>query len=86
MLLAWIGGQALWLYQAYNLEFLGENTFFNIWLASIVFFMANIWILIEFVQNHVYEKCFELGKIRNIWKIRGEIEDNITNGQSSNSR
>ena len=47
--------------------------------------MANIWILTEFVQNHVYEKCFELGKIRNIWKIRGEIEGDITNGQSSNN-
>jgi len=46
--------------------------------------MANIWILTEFVQNHVYEKCFELGKIRKIWKIRYEVED-ITNGQSSNS-
>ncbi|PKY43055.1 hypothetical protein RhiirA4_398220 [Rhizophagus irregularis] len=81
MLLTWIVGQALWLYQAYNLEFLGENTFFSIWLASIVFFAANIWILTEIVQNHVYEKCFGLGKVRNIWKIR----EDITNGQSSNS-
>ncbi|CAG8543620.1 1652_t:CDS:2 [Funneliformis mosseae] len=82
MLFAWIGGQALWLYQAYNLEFLGENTFFNIWLASIVFFMANVWILTEFVQNHVYEKCFDLGKIRKIWEVE---EEDMSNGQSSNN-
>ncbi|GBC00413.1 hypothetical protein RclHR1_03850011 [Rhizophagus clarus] len=81
MLFAWIVGQAFWLYQAYSLEFLGENTFFSIWLASIVFFVANIWILTEIVQNHVYEKWFELGKTRNIWKIR----EDMTNEQSLNN-
>lgn len=75
MLFAWISGQAIWLYQAYLLEFLGENTFLRIWMASIAFFVINIWILTEIVKNHNYEKCFELGKIRNVWGNSGDVKD-----------
>ncbi|CAG8613007.1 8947_t:CDS:2 [Dentiscutata erythropus] len=75
MLFAWISGQAIWLYQAYLLEFLGENTFLRIWMASIAFFVINIWILTEIVKNHNYEKCFELGKIRNVWGNSGDIKN-----------
>ncbi|CAG8618896.1 11549_t:CDS:2 [Gigaspora rosea] len=67
--------QAIWLYQAYLLEFLGENTFLMIWLASIAFFVINIWILTEIVKNHNYEKCFELGKIRNVWGNSGDVKN-----------
>jgi phosphatidylinositol glycan class M len=42
----WIVGQALWLQQGYELEFLGNSTFFpGLWTASAVFFGVNCWIL-----------------------------------------
>ncbi|CAJ0844879.1 831_t:CDS:2, partial [Entrophospora sp. SA101] len=65
MLFAWVIGQAIWLYYAYNLEFLGENTFSKIWMSSILFFLINIWILTEFIKNYEFTQVFELGKIKN---------------------
>ncbi|MCJ1224772.1 GPI mannosyltransferase 1 [Toensbergia leucococca] len=42
----WIATQALWLHQAYALEFLGHSTFVpGLWLSSLAFFATNIWIL-----------------------------------------
>ncbi|RYP63013.1 hypothetical protein DL771_009468 [Monosporascus sp. 5C6A] len=42
----WAGTQALWLREAYGLEFLGLSTFApGLWLASLAFFLANCWIL-----------------------------------------
>ncbi|KAK4084622.1 CAZyme family GT50 [Trichoderma aggressivum f. europaeum] len=45
-LLLWVLGQAAWLQQGYELEFLGISTFFpGMWLASLAFFLVNCWIL-----------------------------------------
>lgn len=45
-LLLWVLGQAAWLQQGYELEFLGVSTFFpGMWLASSAFFLVNCWIL-----------------------------------------
>ncbi|KAL9107909.1 MAG: hypothetical protein Q9227_007231 [Pyrenula ochraceoflavens] len=45
-LLAWIAGQAVWLQQGYQLEFLGQSTFVpGLWLSSLVFFGVNVVIL-----------------------------------------
>ena len=42
----WILGQAAWLQQGYQLEFVGESTFLpGLWMASIGFFLVNCWIL-----------------------------------------
>ncbi|KAL1962226.1 hypothetical protein VTN77DRAFT_9882 [Rasamsonia byssochlamydoides] len=44
--LLWVLAQALWLHQAFRLEFLGISSFFpSLWLASLAFFAVNVWIL-----------------------------------------
>ncbi|KAI6900674.1 hypothetical protein KC318_g8337 [Hortaea werneckii] len=45
-LVLWILGQALWLQQGYELEFLGHSTFLpGLWLASAGFYLINCWTL-----------------------------------------
>lgn len=44
-LVLWIAGQGIWLQQGYQLEFLGGSAFSGLWLASMIFFGINIWIL-----------------------------------------
>jgi phosphatidylinositol glycan class M len=67
LLSAWIITQAIWLSFAYRLEFLGENTFFALWIAGLGFFMANVWILVSFIQYHHYAPWFQHGKLLQIW-------------------
>ncbi|KAG0250879.1 hypothetical protein BG011_008006, partial [Mortierella polycephala] len=65
MLLAWAASQGLWLSQAYNLEFLGLNTFWNLFLASALMYASNVWILIELITGADYEPIFgDRGEIR----------------------
>jgi len=42
---AWLAAQAVWLFFAYLLEFRGANVFVHVWLASLLFFSVNIWIM-----------------------------------------
>lgn len=45
-LIAWIVGQAVWLQQGFQLEFLGESTYvYGLWFANIFFFAINCEIL-----------------------------------------
>lgn len=45
-LVMWIVGQAAWLQQGFELEFLGKSTFVpGLWLASVFFFAVNCWIM-----------------------------------------
>ncbi|KAI0372911.1 glycosyltransferase family 50 protein [Pilatotrama ljubarskyi] len=41
----WIGTQAVWLGEAYNLEFLGQNVFFSLWVRGLVYVIGNCWVL-----------------------------------------
>ncbi|KAF9179734.1 hypothetical protein BGZ51_006716 [Haplosporangium sp. Z 767] len=69
MLLAWAASQGLWLSQAYNLEFLGLNTFWHLFLASGLMYASNVWILIELIIGADYEPIFgDRGGVRSVWQ------------------
>lgn len=51
-LLVWILGQAFWLYNAYNLEFLGISSFFpGLFFSSVLFFLGCAWSLGCFIDD-----------------------------------
>lgn len=58
--LAWIIAQSIWLFAAYLLEFKGFNSFFYIWLASLLFFSINIKVLIDIMNS--YEPMVDIRK------------------------
>ena len=41
----WFGTQALWLSQAYRLEFLGEAVYYNLWVCGAVYVIGNAWVV-----------------------------------------
>lgn len=57
VLAAWVAGQALWLWQGYQLEMLGKSTFVpGLWLSSLLFFGLNCWIMGIIVSDHGQEE------------------------------
>lgn len=51
-LLLWVAGQAAWLQQGYELEFLGKSTFVpGLCLSSLAFFLVNCWILGVIIED-----------------------------------
>ncbi|KAI9266767.1 PIG-M-domain-containing protein [Phascolomyces articulosus] len=88
LIAAWAAGQGIWLNYAYHLEFLGENTFFSIWIASIVFFIINCWIAVELILNHRFEYVYgNTGRIRWVFGMGepGFVKSDIAN-RSGNVR
>ncbi|MBW0476169.1 hypothetical protein O181_015884 [Austropuccinia psidii MF-1] len=51
IIIIWVVSQAVWLSQAYRLEFLGEPVFRLVWLSSIGFLAGNIWITGALIQG-----------------------------------
>lgn len=45
LLLVWVGTQALWLSEAYKLEFLGADVFFGLWVRSLIYVAGGAWVL-----------------------------------------
>ncbi|CAO3704042.1 unnamed protein product [Rhizopus stolonifer] len=68
LLLSWVAGQGIWLSYAYQLEFLAQHTFFQLWVAGALFFAINAWVMVELITQHQYEPVFNsYDKIRWVW-------------------
>lgn len=50
LILPWVVSEAHWLFWGYKLEMLGQNCFLELWLASLLFFLANVRILTQVLQ------------------------------------
>lgn len=48
----WVGTQALWLSEAYKLEFLGQNVFFTLWQRSLVYVAGHSWVLAGIMSSY----------------------------------
>jgi GPI mannosyltransferase 1 subunit M len=44
--------QALWLGLAYRLEFLGQQVYLPLWVASVAFFISNNYVLAEMIRAY----------------------------------
>ncbi|KAI0256664.1 glycosyltransferase family 50 protein [Lactifluus subvellereus] len=51
-LICWLGTQALWLSQAYRVEFLGEPIFLRLWICSIVYVVGHSWVLAGIINSY----------------------------------
>lgn len=61
----WMTAQSLWLKFAYDLEFLGKNTFYAVWCCSLAFFAAHCMVVMAVLRSHRYEPVFQKGEIVN---------------------
>ena len=61
VLSSWASSLSLWLYLAYQLEFQNVNNFYTLWLASLLFHIVNIVIII-FIIIYIREKSEKFEK------------------------
>ena len=55
----WLATLGLWLWGAYRLEFLGENTFGWLWLAGMGFFVANVSVIAAIANYSISTPLFD---------------------------
>jgi GPI mannosyltransferase 1 subunit M len=60
MIVVWVSAQGAWLFYAYLLEFKSREVFILVWLKSVVFFCANIFVLGQLIR--VYTPGYGFGK------------------------
>ncbi|EIW85091.1 glycosyltransferase family 50 protein [Coniophora puteana RWD-64-598 SS2] len=48
----WVLTQALWLMEAYKLEFLGENVFRSLWARGLIYLLGNAWVLGVLIEGY----------------------------------
>ena len=48
----WTGTQALWLSEAYKLEFLGEDVFYGLWVRGLIYVLGNAWVLVQILASY----------------------------------
>ena len=64
MVAAWLACELHWLYWAYYLEFMGQNTFLQVWVASLAFFGANVGVIAALVSAHRVAPLFRDGELQ----------------------
>nr|CCA18245.1 predicted protein putative [Albugo laibachii Nc14] len=63
LIIIWLGAELHWLYWAYYLEMRGANTFLYLWIAGLLFFSANVYILLTIIQKQSIRPTFENGRV-----------------------
>ncbi|KAJ3744853.1 GPI mannosyltransferase 1 [Lentinula detonsa] len=48
----WVAVQALWLSEAYRLEFLGSNVFYGLWIRGLIYIAGNCWVIAQLMENY----------------------------------
>ncbi|KAI6118830.1 glycosyltransferase family 50 protein [Pisolithus croceorrhizus] len=54
----WFGTQALWLAEAYRLEFLGENVHFGLWLRGLTYLAGHAWVLAKVIDDYTMNTTY----------------------------
>lgn len=50
--IVWAAVQAIWLAEAYKLEFLGDTVYFTLWSRSILYLAGHAWVLGNIIQAY----------------------------------
>lgn len=58
LVIIWASTQGGWLFYAYLVEFQGKEAFLFLWLKSVVFFFANIYVLAQIIKNYTQDYGF----------------------------
>lgn len=71
----WTAAHLHWLGWAYLLEFRGQNVFFKLWSASVLFFATTVGILGVTVYQHSFNPVFQQGKLVRIRRFSNTKSD-----------
>jgi phosphatidylinositol glycan class M len=63
MILIGFGGELFWLFWAFHLEMKGKNTFLQIWIAGLFFFLINVGLLVILMRHQLVKSLFQQEKI-----------------------
>jgi len=60
-MVVWAGTQAIWLSEAYRLEFLGQNVFFGLWIRGLVYVVGNCWVIASIMDAYAQKRAIRCG-------------------------
>ncbi|DAZ96753.1 TPA: hypothetical protein N0F65_012330 [Lagenidium giganteum] len=73
LVLGWLGCELHWLFWAYHLEMQGHNTFFQIWVAGLLFFLVNIVVLATLMRHHASFPLFHRGSVARLMENKTKV-------------
>ena len=74
LILFWFCGEVHWLLWAKGLELDGESVFLQLWIASVIFFTINVWIIGELLKGYTSNPLFKNGIL--IQSIQSSSDNN----------